>query len=314
MISIVNARRVSFSLLCAVTLSILSGCSLLKNVFMSKQAREKEQRKQIQAQIEQYAASRDQEKLEQFCMNKKIDYTNQKRACNRLADIRVEDFEKSSCQQISERFTALKQFVRKYAGRRQFHTMFYKSGAKLAQCKQWDDIFTSLMHWGNREKMGAILLSNIDRSVESSEEHLLAWLKKQDSPFSFKDGAYAARNAMHYLLEKKSFSHCGAFSRLASRSTPLSKTHFIYYFEEAGCKNAVHLIIPQLSSDTPSYRSQACRVLGKLGTAKIIPKLRILSYTDPAFFLRRRNHVAYRFYHVRSACLSAIGKIQLRSQ
>jgi hypothetical protein len=148
--------------------------------------------------------------------------------------------------------------------------------------------------------MGVTLLNKINESGMNAEQQLNSWMKKQTRPFYFK--------------KKEKFSHCRLFHTLTQRATEKIKGKLIYYFYLARCKNAERMMTARLSSDVPGHRRQACDVLGRIGTPRVLRKLRILSYSDPAFTIKRRKYVAYRVYHVRTACRAAMGKIQLRAQ
>jgi hypothetical protein len=312
--SIANAKRASICLAFVTILVTMTGCSFMNNLLMTKRQRQKRNKARLKAQIDQYVAEKNTAKLKQFCEDKKVSYFMRKKTCGKLVLIQTEQLEASSCSQITERFTEIKKYSQRRAVWDSTRRLYYKGGVKIAKCGQWDFVFRSLLHWGNRNRMGVTLLNKINEAGMNAEQQLISWMKKQTRPFDFKNGGYAAYNAVQYFKKKEKFSHCRLFHTLTQRATEKIKGKLIYYFYLARCKNAERMMTARLSSDVPGHRRQACDVLGRIGTPRVLRKLRILSYSDPAFTIKRRKYVAYRVYHVRTACRAAMGKIQLRAQ
>lgn len=195
--------------------------------------------------------------------------------------------------------------------------------AKLAECGHWAYLFEHMMHWGN-ESEGVKILTDLDAAGKPVEAELAKYLAAHKGSRFFPvqgDRANDVRYGIAHLhdwLQKKGHvqQHCGAIGAAALGANTTARVAALGYLKEGNCKEGVPVALETLLDEDGEARVAACKVLGALGDASVLPKVKLVAETDGWAVVReepREGRIwASRVHPAREACLDASGKIQLR--
>jgi hypothetical protein len=169
---------------------------------------------------------------------------------------------------------------------------------RMAECGHWTVFF--------RDAPGITWLTEIDAKYPLFDG-LVGVLAQGGELFRWGNDA-DVRSAKRLVEWLESAPRADACPRLAAHHTALGAAvdwNFTWLYLTWGCaKESVARARPNLISDNPALRSQACTILGKFGDKSDVDKLSLLAMRDPF-----RDGLSY---PVREACAAAANKHLLR--
>jgi len=87
--------------------------------------------------------------------------------------------------------------------------------------------------------------------------------------------------------------------------------------KEAKCKEGIPVAVETMVDESPRRRAYSCEILGAIGDASVLDKVKTLAETDGHSTVKEEQRDgriwATKVYPVRDACLEAYGKIKLRN-
>lgn len=194
---------------------------------------------------------------------------------------------------------------------------------RMAECGQYTYMFEHVIHWGNSGE-GAEILIKLEEEGLPLEAEYGKYLAAHKGPEFFvtvrdheNDVIYGLGHITKWLVTKGHTQHCAAIAESATGASATARTAVLEYFKEAKCKEGVPVAVDLMLDDSPNRRAYACEILGSIGDASVLEKVKTLSETDGHSTVQEEEREgriwATKVYPVRDACLEAYGKIKLRS-
>lgn len=188
----------------------------------------------------------------------------------------------------------------------------------LAACQEDAVIFERIAHFGvwggagygvsvfgHAHARGPELTESFDRYVASHSGASFL-------PIEF--AHFAANHIGHWLIDTNQRERCAQLTRAISGSSAHAVYGMMGYFVAVGCTQAADHAVPLLQDDDPKTRTEVCHILGKIGSARHLGKVRIIASRDTTHrVIEVRPGVFTKDFYVADACTKAAGMIELRS-
>lgn len=293
----------------AVTLffmTLATGCSLVTGLIAPADT----------SSINSAVSRKDEAYLEKVCNGESMARSDSDKeyACNQLERLRGPGKAlAATCDDV----------VQKYDDASKDEYSFVASMAdKMAECGHYAYLFEHVVHWGNN-KEGAKLLGELEGKGKPVEAEFVKYLGSHKGPKFFaveknrkNDVLYGMDHITKWLIDKGSTQHCAAIAESATGANIVARVSVMDYFKEAKCKEGIPLAVELLLEDLPGDRTLGCNILGAIGDASVLEKVKVVAETDGFSTVKeeeRNGRVwATKVYPVRDACLAASGKIKLR--
>jgi len=194
---------------------------------------------------------------------------------------------------------------------------------QFAKCDKYAELFEQIASWGSASAGEGILRKLAEQGLPIEAKFLdyarthagAAFLHVGDlgGRLGTTRGLTAIDNITSFLLDVGSKQHCSLISRaVVDASVEVRLGAFRYFSATNGCPEAIAVATGLLTSNLPSTRIAACQLLGHIGKASVVPKLKILADSDGYSTVVVKDGVGVKVYPVRDACGAAAGKIALR--
>lgn len=307
-----STSRAVFSLL---LMTLASGCSLLGGLGLGEVGGIGE-KPADNSSINSASSRGDEAYLEKVCNGETParQDSDKEYACNRLERLRAPKKALAvSCDDLQKAYEDAPKDDRKFVA---------AMSEKMAECGHYPYLFEHVIHWGNNNE-GVEILQSLEKNGKPVEEEFGKYLESHKGAMFFattqskkNDVLYGIAHITKWLMGKGSTQHCAAIANAATGANIYARVSVMTYFKEAKCKEGVPLATELLAEDMPGDRTLGCRILGAIGDASVLGKVKIVAETDGYSTIKeeeRNGRVwATKVYPVRDACLEASGKIKLR--
>ncbi len=245
-------------------------------------------------------AAGDQAAVEGICFNntvrgqRVVDDEQRKAGCDKLVEIYATKAKGLTCENTEAMWEEMKEFAQP-----SFLPTYFAIGDKAAECGQWDFIFASLVANQYNGQDGLAMLQRLDKNGVDVDKRYATHIKKHGAPDSYNT---ASNYADFIKKDSKELSSCSAHASAASSWTGLDARHMLetLFYADNCVSSARSYAVDMLAHDASRNRSQACAVLGKIGTKREMKKVNIVANYDRDDTVRRE-------------CTDAIGQIKLRN-
>lgn len=302
-----NLRLSTGLMIVALLATFGSGCAQLQNALKGP----KDHKAEAEAKVDQAIAKGDLAALESMCQTHKVGetklgYTKHEQACDAAGKLLAEKFADVPCDEADAYWKDAQEIDRDMKGR--LHNAY---GLKLAECDRWQPIFVDLMHWGqawDRGSKGYKLIAQLGEAGEPVEEKFVNYLNSTDKPLAIDNSGYAMSHFLKWRLDQKDGKSCDAYVPAMDKLDANASHMLLIYFKEQTCEAAAPAAIASLGADSASTRIVACQLLGKIGGAAALKKVKIVAEKDG--YSKKQDFTVV--YPVRDACSQAMAKIELR--
>jgi hypothetical protein len=202
-----------------------------------------------------------------------------------------------------------------------FATLF-SAAKRVAECDQYPYLFEHVVHYGESE--GEKILVELEKGGAPVEAEFAKYLASHKGPqfFALKEGrpndaVYGLRHITHWLVQKgRGAQYCPAIADAAKGANMTARMSLFDYLRDVKCKEGIAVGVETLLDDEARNRSLSCILLGSIGDASVLDKVKTVADTDGYSTVKEQERdgriFGMKVYPVRDACLEAYGKIKLR--